>query len=181
MDLPEARAAAGPAPGTPVPRVGSIVFARGASSESKPIDPSVQFPAGIDKIYAIVEVEGMKADDVLARRAGALRLVESALSIWASRGGEPMEITVSEQRAVLIVLPRRPPGLGDQYPRVHGAVPAVAGGLPVPSPATRPRPRGPDRRRAHSEAGVLNRVVVSQPVTSCHEERKGGAGSRWAA
>jgi hypothetical protein len=67
MALPEARSAAAQLPRTPAPaaRLGPIVFARGMSSDVKPIDPGPKFPAGTNQIHAIFTADGLKADDIL--------------------------------------------------------------------------------------------------------------------
>src|SRR6266513_2879909 len=54
----------GPSP-SPLAGIGPIVFARGVSADVKPIDPTQQFPLGIMQIYAVFQVGGLKADDVI--------------------------------------------------------------------------------------------------------------------
>lgn len=83
----------GPSPNLSSARIGPIVFARGVSSDGKPIDPARQFPLGIMQIYAIFELRGLKTNDVIGEVLywGSDRPVDKKLTAMELFGGPTKE------------------------------------------------------------------------------------------
>jgi hypothetical protein len=66
IGLPEARSAVVPGPSTSAARFGPIAFAYWLSTDLNAVLPSTQFPAGINQVYAVLTVDGLKTGDVVA-------------------------------------------------------------------------------------------------------------------
>ncbi len=75
------------------PQIGTIIFARGVSSDGKPIEPGRQFPLGVMQIYAIFDVRGLKADDIIREVLywGPDKPVDKKLTAAQLFGGPPKD------------------------------------------------------------------------------------------
>jgi len=62
----QVQAAAAPPPSAG-PRVGPIIFARGTTQDSQPVDRSSQFEVGVKIVYAFFNYEGLRPDDTVTQ------------------------------------------------------------------------------------------------------------------
>jgi hypothetical protein len=95
MGLPEGSTAhaTGPAPAVVSAGIGPIVFARGVTSDFKPVDPGTKFPAGVTEIHAIFAVQGLKAEDIILTTwyMGNQKATEKTQTVAQAFGGPVTE------------------------------------------------------------------------------------------